>query len=52
LRSGKIDDNPWNTLYREAKAKIAQLLGFADPPAPEGDPDPGDPAGNGGSPAH
>jgi len=36
--------------YGKARAQILQALDFAD--APEPDPEPGDPAGCGGSPAH
>jgi hypothetical protein len=40
-------------LYREAKQKLAQLLDYADPPGgSEPEDEQGDPAGNGGSPAH
>ena len=35
--------------YREAYERIVALLDFATPPAPEGDAEPGDPAGNGGA---
>jgi hypothetical protein len=36
--------------YREAREKIVALLNYATPRAPDGEP--GDPAGNGGSPHH
>jgi hypothetical protein len=39
-------------LYREAKKKIAQLLDYACPPGGDPEDEQGDPAGNGGSPAH
>jgi hypothetical protein len=39
--------------YGEARARIVALLAYATLPAPEGEPEPGDPAGNGGSgPSH
>ena len=38
--------------YREARERIVSLLDYATPPAPDGDAEPGGPAGNGGSPPH
>ena len=51
-RSRSLGHAEHRRLYREAKAKIAQLLAIAEPPAPDGDPEPSDPAGCGSSPAH
>ena len=51
-RSRSLGHVEHRRLYREAKAKLAQLLDFADPPGgTEPDGKQGDPAGNGGSPA-
>ena len=40
--------------YREARERIVSLLNYATPPAPDGEPEPSNPAGagNGGSPHH
>ena len=39
--------------YREARERIASLLDYATPPSPDGEPEPGDPAGGGGAgPTH
>ena len=35
--------------YREARQRIVALLDHATPAAPEGEPEPGDPTGNGGT---
>ncbi len=39
--------------YREARERIVSLLNYATPPAPDGEPEPSDPAGVGGAgPTH